>query len=260
MACSENHGPAVIKRLSKELATLASSPSEGIKVVINSDRISDVQAWIQGPEGTPYENGCFRVRLSLGADFPNVPPQGHFLTKIFHPNVSRTGEICVNVLKKEWRKEYGIGHILLTIKCLLIDPNPESALNEEAGRLLLEDYAAYAKHARLMTTLYAINKSISFETTSAAAAAAAATSGKNSSSQENENPPADKMFSKAAAAAAGATGGVGGGGVVGGGVGAAEAAEVLGVSNGPASPKKKRVAEKKVENVKTDKKRTLRRL
>ncbi|KAI8592227.1 ubiquitin-conjugating enzyme E2 S-B [Geranomyces variabilis] len=239
---AENQSPAVIKRLSKELASLLSSPPEGIKVVINPDRISDVQAWIQGPEGTPYENGCFRVRLSLGADFPNVPPQGHFLTKIFHPNVSRTGEICVNVLKKEWKKEYGIGHILLTIKCLLIDPNPESALNEEAGRLLLEDYAEYAKHARLMTTVHAINKSISFGTT------APPTFGKNSS-QENENPPADKVFGKAAAGATGCNVD-----------GAAEAAEVLGVSNGPASPKKKRVADKKVESVKTDKKRTLRRL
>jgi hypothetical protein len=34
----------------------------------------------------------------------------------------------------------GLKHILLTIKCLLIAPNPESALNEEAGRLLLEEY------------------------------------------------------------------------------------------------------------------------
>jgi hypothetical protein len=30
-----------------------------------------------------------------------------------------------------------VQHILLTIKCLLIVPNPESALNEEAGKLLL---------------------------------------------------------------------------------------------------------------------------
>lgn len=42
-----------------------------------------------------------------------------------------------------------------TIKCLLIDPNPESALNEEAGKLLLEAYDEYAKHARLWTTIHA---------------------------------------------------------------------------------------------------------
>ena len=41
------------------------------------------------------------------------------------------------------------------MRCLLIEPFPESALNEEAGKLLMEDYEAYAKHARLMTTVHA---------------------------------------------------------------------------------------------------------
>ena len=37
----------------------------------------------------------------------------------------------------------------------MIDPNPESALNEEAGRLLLERYEDYASHAKLITSIYA---------------------------------------------------------------------------------------------------------
>lgn len=40
-------------------------------------------------------------------------------------------------------------------RCLLIEPFPESALNEEAGKLLLENYEEYAKHARLMTSIHA---------------------------------------------------------------------------------------------------------
>ena len=41
------------------------------------------------------------------------------------------------------------------MKCLLIYPNPESALNEEAGKLLLEQYAEYSKQAKMMTEIYA---------------------------------------------------------------------------------------------------------
>ena len=78
------------------------------------------------------------------------------MTKIFHPNVSKTGEICVNVLKKDWKPDLGIRHVLLVIRCLLIEPFPESALNEEAGKLLLDDYEDYAKHARLMTSIHAL--------------------------------------------------------------------------------------------------------
>ena len=42
-----------------------------------------------------------------------------------------------------------------TIKCLLIYPNPESALNEEAGRLLLEQYDDYFMRAKMMTDIHA---------------------------------------------------------------------------------------------------------
>lgn len=42
------------------------------------------------------------------------------------------------------------------MKCLLIHPNPESALNEEAGRLLLNQYDDYAARAKLMTEIHAI--------------------------------------------------------------------------------------------------------
>jgi len=38
---------------------------------------------------------------------------GFFLTKIFHPNVASNGEICVNTLKKDWKPELGVKHILL---------------------------------------------------------------------------------------------------------------------------------------------------
>ncbi|RKP35783.1 ubiquitin-conjugating enzyme E2s, partial [Dimargaris cristalligena] len=150
----ENLAPTAIRKIIKELQGLEQNPHEGIHVVTNEEDITDIQAWVAGPEGTPYQNGFFRIKLQLGSDFPNMPPQCWFLTKIFHPNVSGSGEVCVSTLKKDWKKELGIGHILLTVKCLLIVPNPESALNEEAGRLLLEQYDDYAKHARLMTDIH----------------------------------------------------------------------------------------------------------
>ncbi|XP_069463101.1 ubiquitin-conjugating enzyme E2 S [Ambystoma mexicanum] len=151
----ENLPPHIIRLVYKEVSTLTSDPPEGIKLFPNEEDITDVQVTIEGPEGTPYAGGLFRMKLILGKDFPASPPKGYFLTKIFHPNVGSNGEICVNVLKKDWKAELGIRHVLLTIKCLLIHPNPESALNEEAGRLLLENYEEYASRARLLTEIHA---------------------------------------------------------------------------------------------------------
>lgn len=108
----------------------------------------------------------WKVKLTLDGDYPSAPPKGFFVTKIFHPNVSAKGEICVNTLKKDWKPELGVRHVLLTVKCLLIHPNPESALNEEAGKLLLEKYEDYCKHAALMTGVH--GKKIKWEDISTA--------------------------------------------------------------------------------------------
>jgi len=151
----ENLPPHILRGVSKEVIALYREPPEGIKVFMNHDDITDVQATIIGPEGTPFAGGEFKLKLVLGKDFPAAPPKGYFLTKIFHPNVSSSGEICVNALKKDWNPNLGLKHIFLVIKCLMIEPNPESALNEEAGKLLLDNYQEFSQRAALMTEIHA---------------------------------------------------------------------------------------------------------
>ncbi|KAI4363948.1 hypothetical protein MLD38_020103 [Melastoma candidum] len=155
MATNENLPPIVIKQLAKELKNLDDSPPEGIEVAVNDDNFSTIYADIEGPAGTPYENGLFRMKLILSQDFPQSPPKGYFLTKIFHPNIALNGEICVNTLKKDWNPSLGLRHVLVVVRCLLIEPFPESALNEQAGKMLLENYDEYARHARLLTGIHA---------------------------------------------------------------------------------------------------------
>ena len=53
------------------------------------------------------------MKLVFGPDFPAAPPKGYFITPIFHPNVSKTGEICVNTLKKDWKADCKLSHILM---------------------------------------------------------------------------------------------------------------------------------------------------
>ncbi|KAK6942105.1 Ubiquitin-conjugating enzyme E2, partial [Dillenia turbinata] len=146
MTTNENLPPNVIKQLAKELKNLDETPPEGIKVA-----------------GTPYENGVFRMKLILSRDFPQSPPKGYFLTKIFHPNIATNGEICVNTLKKDWNPNLGLRHVLIVVRCLLIEPFPESALNEQAGKLLLENYEEYARLARLYTGIHALKPKPKFK-------------------------------------------------------------------------------------------------
>ena len=102
------------------------------------------------PEGTPFVGGSFRLRLVLSEEYPNVPPRGFFLTKIFHPNVAENGDICVNTLKKDWTTDLTIKHVFQVIKCLLIVPFPESSLNCEAGE--------NDNHSEIATSTFSIIK------------------------------------------------------------------------------------------------------
>lgn len=46
----------------------------------------------------------------------------------------------------------------------MIEPFPESALNEEAGRMFMEDYDMYFKHATLYTSVHAMPRHIQLVT------------------------------------------------------------------------------------------------
>lgn len=58
-------------------------------------------------------------------------------------------------MKRDWKPELTLRDILITISCLLIYPNPASALNAEAGRLVEEDFAEYERKARLWAQIHA---------------------------------------------------------------------------------------------------------
>ena len=148
--------PQIINALYKQEIYLKNNPIDGIKYYFNENDITDIQADIVGPTATPYEGGIFRVKIKISNNFPNTAPKGIFLTKIFHPNISEQGEICVNTLKRDWNpKNWSLSNLFQVIKCLLIIPFPQSALNEEAGKLFMEDYNQFFKIAQIFTSIHA---------------------------------------------------------------------------------------------------------
>lgn len=47
----ENLSPQIIRGVVKEMQSLVSEPPEGIKVQINDEDVTDIQAFIEGPAG-----------------------------------------------------------------------------------------------------------------------------------------------------------------------------------------------------------------
>jgi len=154
---NENISPKVLHLVLRQIGGLFEEKLDGVQMVQNADDPLDIQALIMGPEQTPYQGGTYRVKICLGAEFPMQPPRAFFMTRIFHPNIAPNGDVCVNTLKRDWDPQnWNIGHILQVIRCLLIVPFPESALNEEAGRLFMESYAEYAAHAAMINRVHAV--------------------------------------------------------------------------------------------------------
>lgn len=105
-------------------------------------------ATIFGPPDTPWEGGVYSLRLSFPAQYPAKAPRVRFTTKMYHPNIGNSGEICLDIIKSRWTPSYTVSTILTSIQSLLTDPNPGSCLNGEAGNLFRTDIKAYNAQVR----------------------------------------------------------------------------------------------------------------
>jgi ubiquitin-protein ligase len=77
----------------------------------------------------------------------------HSIAQVFHPNVHfRTGDICLDILKKEWSPAWGLQAACRAVLALLSDPDAESPLNCDAGNMVRAgDAALYEATAALYT-------------------------------------------------------------------------------------------------------------
>ena len=88
------------RRMRKEMTLLKNSPREGVQLSLaEEDRLDQFSGAILGPVNTPYHGGVFQVKINIPVDFPFSPPEIRFQTKIFHPNVDPSGNICLDILK-----------------------------------------------------------------------------------------------------------------------------------------------------------------
>merc|ERR1719271_2086360 len=113
-------------------------------------------ATIMGPPDSPYEGGVFFLEINFPTDYPFKPPKVKFLTKIYHPNINKSGGICLDILKDQWSPALTISKVLLSICSLLTDPNPDDPLVPDIAQLLKTDRARHDSTAREWTHKYAM--------------------------------------------------------------------------------------------------------
>lgn len=144
-----------IKRLQKELIDMQKDATPNLSAGPVNDNLFEWEAVILGPIGTPYEGGVFNLSISIPSNYPFKPPMVIFKTRIFHPNINSSGNICLDILKTQWSPALTISKILLSICSLLSDPNPNDPLVPDIAKMFKNDIQLYNQTAREWTSLYA---------------------------------------------------------------------------------------------------------
>lgn len=135
-----------IKRISKELKELNNYINESCldnHRILNIDTVDNnlekINITCIGPKYTPYEEIILNLQYYIPSTYPNTPPKVYFLNKIYHSNISiEDGSICLDILKDNWKPIYTLLSIYISLQLLLIEPNPESPLNNEAARYFID--------------------------------------------------------------------------------------------------------------------------
>merc|ERR1719183_3155733 len=144
-----------LKRITKELTDLTSDPPANISAGPSGDDMFNWEATIMGPEGSPYAGGVFFLQINFPSDYPFKPPKVKFLTKIYHPNINKSGGICLDILKDQWSPALTISKVLLSICSLLTDPNPDDPLVTDIAKQYKNDRKSYNETAKQWTKKFA---------------------------------------------------------------------------------------------------------
>jgi ubiquitin-protein ligase len=81
-----------------------------------------------------------------------------FRTKIYHPNVSNDdkGSMCLGLLRaEEWKPPNKVVSVLRLIQTLLIEPNPDDAIEPSIANEYRENRKQFEKNAQDWVKRYA---------------------------------------------------------------------------------------------------------
>jgi len=140
-----------MNRLKTEESKLIDDPPENISAGPINNNYYHWSATILGPGNSPYQGAIFNLDIKIPDGYPFKPPKIKFKTPIFHPNINRTGDICLDTITTNWTPIMSIGKVLLAICSLLTDPNPDDPLEPEIANLYKTNREEYNKKARIFT-------------------------------------------------------------------------------------------------------------
>jgi len=136
-----------VKRIWREIRELLDYPVPYWTPYVTTDNCHIWKVVMEGPKGTPYENGKWVLTYQFPMDYPFKPPNIRFLIPIYHCNINNDGKLCLDVLKDCWSPAFTAKIIFTTITALLITPNPLDVLDSVKANVYSDSKDTYNRLA-----------------------------------------------------------------------------------------------------------------
>lgn len=95
------------------------------------------------PEQGIWKGGVFDFSFKIDEEWPHKAPNIKAITRIWHPNISENGEVCLSMLKESYNPTISIGNLIAGLQFLFCEPNPQSPLNNDAALQMRQDQQAF---------------------------------------------------------------------------------------------------------------------
>ncbi|KZS99006.1 UBC-like protein [Sistotremastrum niveocremeum HHB9708] len=144
-----------IKRLTKEILDLSNKPLQDISISQDEDDVMKWTCHIKAAPESPYKGGTFKFTMNFPAEYPFKAPSVKFLTKIYHPGINDQGEICIGILRDDWKPSISASTILATIQEKVNNPSPDDPYEPEIAAELKNNKTKFLSVAKEWTKKYA---------------------------------------------------------------------------------------------------------
>ena len=100
------------------------------------------------PDEGYYRGGTFEFSFAVPTMYPHEPPKVRCERKVYHPNIDLDGNVCLNILREDWKPVLSISSVIFGLSLLFSEPNPDDPLNKEAAEDLARTPQNFAMNVR----------------------------------------------------------------------------------------------------------------